>query len=336
MLVTGTICACTCFISLNLESNLGETFIMNKHRSLTSSKSAFTLIELLVVIAIIAILAAILFPVFAQAKLAAKKAAAISQTKQAGTGMVLYTSDSDDLYPAGTVPIPSDPTIKYNFGAGNALTPAGWDGDLVKAEGDNLIWANTTQPYIKNYDMMLIPGTNVVTSSLVPLPNSQQKPVSMSFNGLLQYYSTTAVEAQSKLTVLWPGYGNYGIKGATYLSPRLNCNGVGACRYNPGGLPQTMASGFPQSFIIAYTPSFYAFGTGSVHVFADTSAKLIPYGNGNQGSLPATANRQVVWNYIDTRTGTNDPRFGIAFRGMGGLRGANYAAAFCPDNSFAN
>src|SRR4028118_47961 len=61
--------------------------------------SAFTLIELLVVIAIIAILAAILFPVFAQAKAAAKKTACLSNMKQMGTGLHIYMSDSDDVMP---------------------------------------------------------------------------------------------------------------------------------------------------------------------------------------------------------------------------------------------
>jgi prepilin-type N-terminal cleavage/methylation domain-containing protein/prepilin-type processing-associated H-X9-DG protein len=59
-------------------------------------RTAFTLIELLVVIAIIAILAAILFPVFAQAKVAAKKTNAISQLKNIGTAWQLYAADYDD------------------------------------------------------------------------------------------------------------------------------------------------------------------------------------------------------------------------------------------------
>jgi prepilin-type N-terminal cleavage/methylation domain-containing protein len=62
-------------------------------------KRAFTLIELLVVIAIIAILAAILFPVFAQAKEAAKKSTGLSNVKQIGIGYALYTSDTDDVFP---------------------------------------------------------------------------------------------------------------------------------------------------------------------------------------------------------------------------------------------
>jgi prepilin-type N-terminal cleavage/methylation domain-containing protein/prepilin-type processing-associated H-X9-DG protein len=59
-------------------------------------KRAFTLIELLVVIAIIAILAAILFPVFAQAKAAAKKTADLSNTKQLDLGAIMYAGDYDD------------------------------------------------------------------------------------------------------------------------------------------------------------------------------------------------------------------------------------------------
>jgi len=59
-------------------------------------RKAFTLIELLVVIAIIAILAAILFPVFAQAKLAGKKTKSLSNVKQIGTAQVMYATDNDD------------------------------------------------------------------------------------------------------------------------------------------------------------------------------------------------------------------------------------------------
>lgn len=61
---------------------------------------AFTLIELLVVIAIIAILAAILFPVFAQAKAAAKKTSALSNMKQLGTAAMMYATDNEDRFPS--------------------------------------------------------------------------------------------------------------------------------------------------------------------------------------------------------------------------------------------
>lgn len=62
-------------------------------------RKAFTLIELLVVIAIIAILAAILFPVFSQAKEAGKKASCLSNTRQLSFGVILYSNDTDDALP---------------------------------------------------------------------------------------------------------------------------------------------------------------------------------------------------------------------------------------------
>jgi prepilin-type N-terminal cleavage/methylation domain-containing protein/prepilin-type processing-associated H-X9-DG protein len=62
-------------------------------------KRAFTLIELLVVIAIIAILAAILFPVFAQARAAARKASCQSNLKQLATAVLMYKQDYDEIFP---------------------------------------------------------------------------------------------------------------------------------------------------------------------------------------------------------------------------------------------
>src|SRR4249920_207696 len=97
-------------------------------------KRAFTLIELLVVIAIIAILAAILFPVFAQAKEAAKKTACLSNEKQVGTALQMYLGDNEDTYP---------PAYYYrNPNAAGSLDATGIEH-----------WSGFMQPYIKNFDM---------------------------------------------------------------------------------------------------------------------------------------------------------------------------------------
>lgn len=72
----------------------------NRASAFTPGKiSAFTLIELLVVIAIIAILAAILFPVFAQAREKARGISCLSNLKQIGTGIMMYAQDYDETYP---------------------------------------------------------------------------------------------------------------------------------------------------------------------------------------------------------------------------------------------
>src|SRR6476659_9762493 len=85
-----------------------------------SSRRAFTLIELLVVIAIIAILAAILFPVFAQAREKARATACLSNMKQLGLGLQMYAQDYDEMMPPrndGTYDFndPSKTTFRPNF-----------------------------------------------------------------------------------------------------------------------------------------------------------------------------------------------------------------------------
>ncbi|MBI1333846.1 MAG: prepilin-type N-terminal cleavage/methylation domain-containing protein [Armatimonadetes bacterium] len=108
-------------------------------------KIAFTLIELLVVIAIIAILAAILFPVFSQAKAAAKRVACLSNQKQIGTGFALYMSDYDDR-------MPDRRDLKTTLGYRPWTT---WPPSDPRCE-----WAEVIiGPYLKNNDIWSCPGT---------------------------------------------------------------------------------------------------------------------------------------------------------------------------------
>jgi prepilin-type N-terminal cleavage/methylation domain-containing protein/prepilin-type processing-associated H-X9-DG protein len=95
-------------------------------------KSGFTLIELLVVIAIIAILAAILFPVFAQAREKARQTTCLSNQRQIGTGMMMYVQDYDGRYPI------------FSF----ANCGPGYDA----------IWTNEILPYTKNERIFVCPN----------------------------------------------------------------------------------------------------------------------------------------------------------------------------------
>ncbi len=101
-------------------------------------RSGFTLIELLVVIAIIAILAAILFPVFAQAREAARKTSCLSNLKQQGLAMLQYIQDYDEQF----VPWHAG---KSEPGDGTLVDPSNRDG-----EGFDLSWDRLIQPYVKN------------------------------------------------------------------------------------------------------------------------------------------------------------------------------------------
>src|SRR5258706_471850 len=114
---------------------------MNTHFGSTK-RPGFTLIELLVVIAIIAILAAILFPVFAQARESARMASCLSNLRQIGTGTLMYIQDYDEKYPS---------TIAW----GRMWTGV-WVAD--PAVPDSLRYLpEMVNPYIKNKDIWFCP-----------------------------------------------------------------------------------------------------------------------------------------------------------------------------------
>jgi prepilin-type N-terminal cleavage/methylation domain-containing protein/prepilin-type processing-associated H-X9-DG protein len=100
----------------------------------------FTLIELLVVIAIIAILAAILFPVFAQAREAARKSTCQSNLKQIGLAFSMYRGDYDEFMPLGNHPTNS--TCDTN------LLRTGWEGWI----------SNPVMTYVKNKGIWSCPS----------------------------------------------------------------------------------------------------------------------------------------------------------------------------------
>jgi prepilin-type N-terminal cleavage/methylation domain-containing protein len=246
-------------------------------------KKAFTLIELLVVIAIIAILAAILFPVFAQAKEAAKKTSALSNIKQSASGVILYSSDNDDLFPSA---------YAYRLGTANALwsgygatTPAGWaNNGYYNNFEDEVQWSNSTNPYRKNWPILEMTGMTIepVPSFTTPRPGGLPRArSSYGMNGLLHCLSTTVVGAPSTVTMLWSPHGAVIHDGINYSSPYLNCGGNAApCRWNPNSGPQGQTSGF-QAFPMWYTDrggdfTYWAYAKSTPYVHVDTSAKVRP------------------------------------------------------------
>ena len=104
-------------------------------------RKAFTLIELLVVIAIIAILAAILFPVFAQAREKARATACMSNLSQTGLALMQYIQDYDE----------TSPTV-----AKSPLLPsATLDGETSKQI--YYYWCSLLQPYAKDWNLFVCP-----------------------------------------------------------------------------------------------------------------------------------------------------------------------------------
>jgi len=241
-------------------------------------KKAFTLIELLVVIAIIAILAAILFPVFAQAKEAAKKTADLSNVKQLGTGTAIYLSDNDDLFP-----LQAGQNLAgawgYNF---NKYVPEDWSAapsnpsrPLYSAG----FFMNTTQPYVKNYQMLQSPGTSAVDynpAEATAVGKSRQT-TNYAYNGLLTAYSSTSIADVAKLPAITEMNGNIAGRGWGFASPALYCSQANtACTYVPSsGTCSSAINGQQSAMYTTYSGgSNWLYSRGQNWGLADTHAKF--------------------------------------------------------------
>jgi len=214
-----------------------------------------------VVIAIIAILAAILFPVFAQAKEAAKKTAALSNTKQMGTAFNIYLSDSDDTFPLAYVMRPAPGAIGVGVGipfpANNGLdNPAGVWETTPRVNMAACTWVNSVFPYVKSGPMYAFTsnptglmftvassgtGDTFLTGTGPAGPYQQPLDCTLTFNGDLHRMNASSVASPSIAVLAWPGEGKYNVHGRGVADPALNCNNtIEDCIFNPSGRPSAV------------------------------------------------------------------------------------------------
>jgi prepilin-type N-terminal cleavage/methylation domain-containing protein/prepilin-type processing-associated H-X9-DG protein len=187
-------------------------------------RRGFTLIELLVVIAIIAILAAILFPVFAQARDKARAATCLSNSKQIGHGIMMYLQDHDEGYPSvdvGAYLILIQPYIKnldvWKCPSGSGSYTVSWRS----IDGRNINWGNVSIGIAANGDVM--GGWNWTapfSSAKVTEPASTVLFADTDVNGSSGQIAFTTVSSNNSLgTQIVRGW-NSRYAGATPVNPK--------------------------------------------------------------------------------------------------------------------
>jgi prepilin-type N-terminal cleavage/methylation domain-containing protein/prepilin-type processing-associated H-X9-DG protein len=161
-----------------------------------NSIKGFTLIELLVVIAIIAILAAILFPVFAQARSKARQAAGLSNAKQIALAVLMYSEDYDEKFP------------RCGYGGVQVGTDA--SGNPIYNQYGGLEMQNVIEPYIKNGGIFSSPGDSAQPTSWFNSGTAYTDDTwddgsySLLFNDLLAHPAPTGADGYADETLQQP------------------------------------------------------------------------------------------------------------------------------------
>jgi prepilin-type N-terminal cleavage/methylation domain-containing protein/prepilin-type processing-associated H-X9-DG protein len=239
-----------------------------------SNSKGFTLIELLVVIAIIAILAAILFPVFAQAREKARGATMQSNMKQVSLALLMYIQDYDERFPQYEYPrLPGDPQY------GKPNQPEGiWEDHFIG-------WDEAILPYCKNVQIFKDPDFD--DGNDVDNPSKDDSDwtgsTNMCMNSNLDGYSAPlaklAVLQFPASTILLSETGRNASTGAT-------C-GLDGNTWGWGGThvqrliwgDQTQESGTTPALLVHGGGGEYAFSDGHVKWINGSSTGLVPGGS---------------------------------------------------------
>lgn len=244
-------------------------------------RKGFTLIELLVVIAIIAILAAILFPVFAQAREKARQTACLSNNKQMGTAGMMYLQDYDELFPnAMGQRVPGAPANPWQFAM---LIPHDWSNmegsqtGAFRGLASMVTWMNTLQPYVKNWGVMDCPSSRETRragwETAYAAPRKPIGRTNISYNGILHDYPQARIAKVSELPLFWEGRGKAQQLGFTISSPTLMCDpaNTAPCRYFSCTYGAT-GTIYPTSAMFVLEGSAWVHNGGVIMTFADGHA----------------------------------------------------------------
>ncbi len=251
----------------------------------SAPQSAFTLIELLVVIAIIAILAAILFPVFAQAREKARQASCLSNLKQIGTATMMYLQDYDEtFYPhRNNCGNPLTTCTEYTNGGSALVEPyASMFGSAGDEGAKRYYWVFMLQAYTKNYGVFRCPSAQ---DAFIPGGSSSD---------YVSYPGGRGIPAGGARA--YGGQNSYG-HSDVYLSPAAPVNGG-----STAGLVPVTQAGIPRvaSTILVTDATYYgvAFDACNESGLVDTT-KLA---SGNSECGYAGAQYSKYWRNLGSAT----------------------------------
>jgi len=258
---------------------------------MVSRRRGFTLIELLVVIAIIAILAAILFPVFAQAREKARASTCLSNEKQLTLGVMQYVQDYDECMPLSEFYTPSTGL----WSGASVTTPSSVFGHTPTRD---CFWSNSIQPYLKNTQVMLCPSAARERSDVFGVTRAAALgyAYSVTYNGYLNQWPIAGSPAPAGVILFSEGLGKANMPRYANAFPlTINSGGVweGIFKADDGGAHCAQ----PYGYSFNYDSSWWVHGQGSNYGYIDGHCKFVvnPGASSPWASLDANGLPLTLW-----------------------------------------